>query len=188
MHSLGSLQWEDLRLAVPLTVALSTPNSSCGNHLLPSLLRPKKGNICTVAILGLLHYSCGFLTLCLIFINTPFIKHFSNDPHLNVPSAGSLIHKYILLLKAMISPFPKMLSIFMKVFFFSFFFFPDISFDILPFQAETYLGFFPQIRSQHNTKGLLCGSPSHKTSELYLISMPVAFSCYKMPHHKIPHL
>lgn len=95
--------------------------------------------------------------------------------------AGSLIHAYILLLRAMVSPFPKMLSIFMKAFF------ANISFDIPPFQPEKYLGFFPQTRSQHNTKGLLCGSPSHRTAELYhLVSVPVlslAIKCLTTKYH-----
>lgn len=192
MHSLGSLQWEDLRLAVPwqvttpLTVALSTPNYSYGNHLHP----PHLWGLRKVTSILLL-----FLGYCTMPVGSShFARIFINAPSLNISQiiliwmchlfpTGFLIHKDILLLKAMISPFPKMLSIFMKVCF------SGISFDIPPFQPEKYLGFSPQSTSQHNTKGLLCGSPSHRTAELYhLVLVPVAFSCYKMPHHKTPHL
>lgn len=94
--------------------------------------------------------------------------------------AGSPIHAYILLLKATISPFPKMLSIFMKVFF------SDISFDIPPFQPEKYLGFSPQTRSQHNTKGSSVGVPP--TGQLSCTSsrcpwLSLAIKCLTTKYH-----
>lgn len=99
---------------------------------------------------------------------------------------GSLTDKHILLLNAVTSRLSQMPSVFLGVFYF----FPDFSSDISPFQLEKYLGFFLRLEANTTRKGSSVGVPPTDSwlalsTSSWRSGLSLAITTL---YHKIPHL
>ena len=91
-----------------------------------------------------------------IFVNTPFIKYFSNYPYSNVSALSCWVPDTLVHLAFKSHDF---LSSSNAISFHKGSFFSYISFDILLFQLEKYLGFFLKLEANTVQKGSSVGVP-----------------------------